>query len=50
MGLQVCKSWRDIISGAASLWKKAANEIGLSEVIVKTRLPECGAHLKCSKT
>ena len=45
-GMQVCKSWREVISGAAPLWRKAVNEIGLSNAIVKTHLPECGSYME----
>ena len=44
-GLQVCRSWREIISGATPLWRKAVSEIGLSEAIVKTYLPEYGSYM-----
>ena len=45
-GMHVCRRWREIISGATadSLWKNAANEIGLNGAIVKKYLPECGSY------
>ena len=43
-GMQVCRSWREIIS--APLWRNASNEIGLSGAIVKTYLPECGSYME----
>ena len=46
--MQVCRRWRGIISGAAPapLWRNVAHEIGLSEAIVKTYLPECGSYME----
>ena len=44
-GLQVCRSWREVISGATPLWRKTVSEIGLSEAIVKTYLPEYGSYM-----
>ena len=35
-GMQVCRNWREIISGADPLWRNAAKGIGLSRAIVKT--------------
>ena len=46
VGRQVCRRWREVISGAAPLWRKAANEIGLTGSIVKAYLPECGSYME----
>ena len=45
-GMHVCRRWRDFISGANLLWRNMANEIGLSEAIVKKYLPECGSYIE----
>ena len=45
--MQVCRRWREIVScGAAPLWRNVPHEIGLSEAIVKTYLPECGSYME----
>ena len=45
--MQVSRRWREIIgSGAAPLWRNVPHEIGLSEAIVKTYLPECGSYME----
>ena len=44
-GLQVCKDWRRLISGATPVWKTAPQKMGLSESIMSAKLPKYNGSL-----